>query len=152
MASENRDIRDPGDIGETIEFGRQVAALKHDLGKYVAWMSANLDASCWQGPVRDELIDALDRDLLRTRTPAEGPPEPAWELWARLASALPRPWTDTELHEVDAAVAVLRGAEPALRARDREALADQRGAIRAAQQKIRGALQQLHRKLLQAET
>jgi hypothetical protein len=146
MASEHRDNRD------TIEFGRQVAALKHDLGKYVAWMSANLDASCWQGPVRDELIDALGRDLLRTRTPAEGPPEPAWELWDRLSAGLPRPWTDPELHEVASAVAVLRRAEPALRARDREALADQREAIRAAQQKIRGALQQLHRRLLQAET
>ena len=148
MASENRDIRD---IGETIEFGRQVAALKHDLGKYVAWMSANLDASCWQGPVRDELIDALDRDLLRTRTPGEGPPEAVWELWDRLSAALPQPWTEPELYEVDAAVAVLRQAEPALRTRDRDLLADQREAIRAAQQKIRGALQQLHRRLLQSE-
>jgi len=133
------------------EFGRQIAALKHDLGKYVAWMSANLDASCWQGPVRDELIDALGRDLLRTRTPAEGPPEAAWELWDRLSAALPQPCTAPELHDVAAAVAVLRRAEPGLRARDRDALADQREAIRAAQQKIRGALQQLHRRLLQSE-
>ena len=145
MASEHRQ---PSDF---VEFGRQIAALKHDLGKYVAWMSANLDVSCWQGPVRDELIDALGRDLRRTRTPAEGPPESAWELWDRLSAALPRPWTDPELHEVAAAVAVLRRAEPALRARDSDALSTQREAIRAAQHKIRGALQQLHRRLLQSE-
>ncbi len=134
------------------EFGRQIAALKHDLGKYVAWMSANLDEACWHGPVRDDLMDALHRDLLRTRTPADGPPEPAWELWDRLSADLPRPWSEPELDEVAAAVAVLRRAEPALRTRDGAALADQRGGIRAAQRTIRGALQQLHRRLLQSET
>lgn len=137
---------------DSSEFCRQVAALKHDLGKYVAWMSANLDEALWHGPVRDELIDALSRDLLRTRTPAEGPPEPASALWDRLGAALPRPWTAPELHEVDRAVAVLRAAEPALRARDRDALAVQRDGLRAAQRTIRAALQQLHRRLLQAET
>jgi hypothetical protein len=133
------------------EFSRQIAALKHDLGKYVAWMSANLDEDVWHGPVREELIDALSRDLLRTRTPAEGPPESAWAVWSRLSAALPRPWTDPELLDVDAAIAVLRAAEPALRDRDGAALAGQRQAIRAAQRTIRGALQQLHRRLLQAE-
>ncbi len=140
------------DSSDDLEFGRQIAALKHDLGKYVAWMSANLDEACWHGPVRDDLIDALDRDLLRTRTPADGPPEPAWAVWQRLAGALPRPWRHPELHDVDAAVAELRAAEPALRARDRVALAGRRAAIRAAQRTIRSALQQLHRRLLQAET
>ena len=133
------------------EFGRQIAALKHDLGKYVAWMSANLDEGCWHGPVGDDLIDALGRDLLRTRAPAEGPPEAAWELWERLSADLPRPWTAPELHEVAAAVAVLRRAAPALRARDGVVLGPQRADIRAAQRAIRGALQQLHRRLLQAE-
>lgn len=144
-------VSDRSESMERIEFGRQIAALKHDLGKYVAWMSANLDEGCWRGPVRDELIDALSRDLLRTRTPAEGPPEPAWALWDRLGAGLPRPWTEPELREVDAAVAVLRAAEPALLARDGAALAGQREAIRSAQKTIRGALQQLHRRLLQAE-
>jgi hypothetical protein len=137
---------------DSSEFCRQIAALKHDLGKYVAWMSANLDEAAWQGPVRDELIDALGRDLLRTRTPAEGPPEAAWDLWDRLSAALPRPWSEPELDQVASAVAVLRAAGPALRARDGAALADQRAAIRAAQRTIRSALQQLHRRLLQAET
>jgi hypothetical protein len=128
----------------------RVAALKHDLGKYVAWMSANLEEALWRGPVRDELIDALARDLLRTRTPAEGPPEPAWAVWERLSAALPQPWAP-ELQQVAAAVQVLRAAEPALVARDRAALADLRADLRAAQRTIRAALQQLHRRLLQAE-
>src|SRR5689334_8540079 len=109
------------DSSDDLEFGRQIAALKHDLGKYVAWMSANLDEDCWHGPVRDELIDALERDLLRTRTPADGPPEPAWAVWQRLGGALPTPWKHAELHDIAAAVAVLQAAEPALRSRDRAA-------------------------------
>ncbi len=146
------EILRPAMDSDSSEFCRQIAALKHDLGKYVAWMSANLDDACWRGPVRDELIDALGRDLLRTRTPAEGPPEPAWTLWDRLSAALPQPWSEPELHEVHAAIAVLRAAEPALRARDAAALADQRDGVRAAQRTVRAALQQLHRRLLQAET
>jgi len=134
----------------TSDLCQQVAVLKHDLGKYVAWMSANLDEALWSGPVHDDLIDALSRDLLRTRTPASGPPEPAWTLWDRLSHDLPRPWPAPELAEVDAAVAVLRAAEPALRTRDRAALASLRGGVRAAQRTIRTALQQLHRRL-QAE-
>ena len=70
-------ILHPAMDSDSSEFCRQIAALKHDLGKYVAWMSANLDEACWRGPVRDELIDALSRDLLRTRTPAEGPADAA---------------------------------------------------------------------------
>jgi hypothetical protein len=140
------------DSSDDREFGRQVATLKHDLGKYVAWMSANLDEDCWHGPVRDELVDALERDLLRTRTPAEGPPEPAWAVWQRLSGTLPTPWRHAELHDIAAAVAVLKCAEPALRTRDRVALSEQRTAIRSAQRSIRGALQALHRRLLQGET
>lgn len=133
------------DRSELIE---QVAALKHDLGKYVAWMSANLGDEHWQGPVRDELVEALRRDLLRTRTSAEGAPEAAWDVWARVADAWPRPLPAPELAPVEAAVATLRAAEPALRAGDRPAIAAARPAIRAAQQTIRAALQQLHRRLL----
>lgn len=132
------------------ELAQHVAVLKHDLGKYVAWMSANLDEALWHGPVHDDLIDALIRDLLRTRTPMEGPPEPAWALWDRLSAGFPRPLPAPELVQVDEAVGVLRGAESALRARDRAALAAVRGDLRAAQRTIRAALQQLHRRL-QAE-
>lgn len=129
------------------DFPEQVAALKHDLGKYVAWMSANLDEACWQGPVGDELIEALRRDILRTRTTAEGRAEAAWEVWERFAARWPRPLPAPELSDVEAAVAVLRAHGPALRAGDRRALATARGPLRAAQRAIRAALQQLHRRL-----
>ncbi len=133
------------------ELLERVAALKHDLGKYVAWMSANLGDDHWQGPLRDELLEALRRDLLRTRTTETGAPEAAWEVWGRLSDGWPRPLPAPELVEVEAAVEALRAAEPALRAGDRAAVAAARPAIRAAQQTIRAALQQLHRRLHAAQ-
>lgn len=133
------------------EFAEQVAALKHDLGKYVAWMSANLGDEHWQGPLRDELFDALARDLLRTRTTADGAAEAAWDVWARFAAAWPSPPSEPELVAVGSAVAVLRGFESALRSGDRSAIAAGRPAIRAAQQAIRSNLQQLSRRLQQAQ-
>ena len=131
-------------------FPEQVAALKHDLGKYVAWMSANLGEDCWQGPVRDELIEALRRDILRTRSAADGASEAAWELWSRFTADWPRPLPAPELVEVEAAVAVLRAHAPALAAGDREIIAAARPQLRAAQQTIRAGLQQLHRRLQRA--
>lgn len=131
------------------EFAEQVAAVKHDLGKYVAWMSANLGDDAWRGPVGDDLLEALRRDLLRTHTGARGEVEAAWQVWERLAGAWARPLPAPELVQVDAAIAVLRGSEAALRSGDRQALAGARPAIRAAQQTIRSSLQQLHRRLLQ---
>lgn len=128
-------------------FLERVAALKHDLGKYVAWMSANLGDDHWQGPISDELFEALRRDLLRTRTAADGAPEAAWEVWARLSVDWPRPPPAPELVQVEASVAALRAVEPALRSGDRAAVAAARPAIRSAQQAIRAALQQLHRRL-----
>jgi hypothetical protein len=128
------------------DFPEQVAALKHDLGKYVAWMSANLGDEHWEGPVRDELIEALRRDILRTRS-AGGAAEAAWELWSRLTAGMPRPLPAPELVEVEAAVEVLRAHGPALVRGDRDAIAAARAPIRAAQRTIRAALQQLHRRL-----
>jgi hypothetical protein len=129
------------------ELVEQVAALKHDLGKYVAWMSANLGDDHWHGPLRDELFDALTRDLLRTRSTADGEHESAWDVWQRFAAGWPSPLPEPELVTVEAAVAVLRSFEPALRAGDRAAIASARPAIRAAQQTIRSELQQLSRRL-----
>ena len=129
------------------DFPEQVAALKHDLGKYVAWMSANLGDDYWHGPVRDELIEALRRDVLRTRSAADGTVETAWELWSRFAAEWPRPLPAPELVDVEAAVDVLRVHGPALVNGDRDAIAGARLPIRAAQQTIRSALQQLHRRL-----
>lgn len=124
----------------------RVAALKHDLGKYVAWTSANLDEEAWEGPVDDGFVDALVGDLLQTRK-REGGAETAWDVWERLAGDMSRPLDVPELSEVDEAVAQLRKAEQPLRARDADAIARLRGPIREAQGRIRSALSTLHRRL-----
>ena len=121
-----------------------VAALKHDLAKYVAWRSANLDETAWTGPVTDELVTCLQADILRTRGD-----EPAWEVWARHTRTLPRPLVETELQIVEEAVSILQAHEQALRDGDEESLARGRGSIREAQGRIRQALQRLHRRLVQ---
>jgi hypothetical protein len=125
----------------------RAAALKHDLGKYVAWRSANLAEAAWSGPVTDELVEALHADLLTTRKAASRS-ESAWEVWARLTSDLPRPLEQPELVTVEEAVEALRSFEAALRDGDREALAAGREQIRAAQTRIRDALRDFHRRML----
>ncbi len=125
----------------------RVAALKHDLGKYVAWRSANFGDAEWSGPLSDGLMEALREDLLRTRARAQGD-QSAWEVWEALTGDLPRPLPEPELCAVAEAVAVLRTHEPALRAADRAALATARPALRRAQADIRAALRDLHRRLL----
>lgn len=134
---------EPSDLDALIE---RVGAIKHDLGKYVAWTSANLDEGVWAGPLRDELLDALRADLLDTRKLADRS-ESAWAVWAGHRVALPDP-LEPELELVAAAVARLEQLEPALRERDRETIAAARPIIRAAQQDIRKALLDLHRRLL----
>ncbi len=124
----------------------RVAALKHDLGKYVAWTSSNLDEEVWVGPVGPGLLDALHGDLLETKKRAEGP-EAAWDVWDRLTGDLRRPLDEPELAAVELAVAELRGAEAALRARDAAAITNLRAKIRDAQQQIRSQLSNLHRRL-----
>lgn len=124
----------------------QVAALKHDLGKYVAWTSANLDDALWDGPVGDDLLAALRADLLETRKHHERR-ETAWELWRDYEHTLPRP-LEPELEAVAAAVAQLERVGSALANGDREVLARERARIRAAQQDIRLQLRNLHRRLL----
>lgn len=124
----------------------RVAALKHDLGKYVAWQSANFDDDAWTGPMSGMLAEALRSDVLRTRERAEGN-QAAWEVWAVHTDDLPRPLPEPELEVVEQAVAVLRSHEDALRADQLDALAQARPAIRKAQQDIRAALRDLHRRL-----
>jgi hypothetical protein len=123
-----------------------VAALKHDLGKYVAWRSVNLPEEAWTGPPDDALVDALCADVLATRRTAAGD-EAAWDVFANHTCALPRPWPAPELAAVERAVEALRTCEPALRERDRDRLADLRGVIRGAQGTIRAELAALHRRL-----
>ncbi|WP_146659514.1 hypothetical protein [Enhygromyxa salina] len=124
----------------------QVAALKHDLGKYVAWTSANLDEAVWDGPVAEELLTALRADLLETRKHGDRR-EAAWEIWQAHVGALPRP-LEPELEAVGSAVARLERVGAALANDDRETLARERANIRAAQQDIRLQLRNLHRRLL----
>src|SRR5690606_36796379 len=65
-----------------------VAALKHDLGKYVAWTSANLADEAWSAPVGDELVGALRADILETRKAKDGSHEAACEVWSRFGDRL----------------------------------------------------------------
>ena len=125
----------------------RAAALKHDLGKYVAWQSANFEDEAWEGPLDDTFVEALRADILRTRSCSEGD-EAAWDVWAQHTEDLPRPLTEPELVIVEDAVAVLRSHEAALRAEDAAGLAEARTAIRTAQQNIRQALRDFHRRLL----
>ena len=130
------------------ELRERVAALKHDLAKYVAWTSANLGDELWQGPLSSELVEALRDDILCTRRGRgrEGA-ESAWEVWESLSADLPRP-LEGELRDVERAVDTLRAMGPLLQARD-PALAEYRNEIRAAQQGIRRHLRSLHRRLMQ---
>lgn len=121
--------------------------LKHDVGKYVAWMSANLDERAWAGPVGPELVEALRGDILRTRTGADGRPEPVWEVWARHTRRLPRPHGIAELDDVEAAIATLRDAASVLAAADEAGIAACRDELRRAQGTIRTRLAELHRRL-----
>ncbi|HET6582660.1 MAG TPA: hypothetical protein VFG69_04420 [Nannocystaceae bacterium] len=132
----------------TEELRERVAALKHDLGKYVAWRSVNLPDDAWTGAPTDALVDALRADVLATRRVGDRD-EAAWDVFAAHTAALPRPWPAPELAAVEAAVAALRTVESALRENDRDGIAAARPVIRAAQATIRRELATLHRRLLE---
>lgn len=119
-----------------------VADLKHDLGKYVAWRSANYSDDAWEGPLQAELVDALQSDILRTLGGRS-----AWEIWTRHTEAFPRPWAHEALAEVEAAVDVLRAHREILMSGCSDALASARPALRAAQVQIREALRRAARDL-----
>jgi len=130
-------------LGE-LETRELVAALKHDLAKYVAWRSANYGDEQWQGPLQAEFVLALQEDVLRTKGDLS-----AWEVWDAAAAQFGDPLPYPQLHAVAAAVDVLRGHETALR-EGKEALAGARAAIRDAQHAIRSQLRDLHRTLARA--
>ena len=123
-----------------------VAALKHDLAKYVAWTSANLDEAHWTSPASEELMDALRRDLLETRTTREGRTEAAWEVWRRFLPQL-EVSQHAELEEVADAISRLEAVAPALRAGDKAAVGARCQDVRDAQMSIRKHLRDLQRRL-----
>ena len=129
------------------EFIESVASLKHDLAKYVAWRSANLDEASWAGALTDEMVEALRADILETRKGRAGP-EPAWQVWRSFSDQLPKPLAP-ELVAVEAAVNTLEACRGPLEAGSGVALADARPRIRDAQLEIRKQLRALHRRLLQ---
>jgi hypothetical protein len=128
----------------------RAAALKHDLGKYVAWRSINLSEDVWTGPVTDELVDALRADLLETRSTGEHS-ECAWEVWARLTADLPRPLEEPELARVERAVEALRAFERALRGGDPQGIEAGRLSVRRAQLEIREGLRDFHRRMMRSQ-
>ncbi len=136
----------PDDPGAAADLREWAAALKHDLGKYVAWRSANLPDAAWTGALDDLAAASLRADILATRD-VGGAHESAWALFDRLTQPWPRPWP-RELEAVAVAVGVLRGHGPGLAADDRAAIAAARADIRAAQQTIRAELASLHRRLM----
>jgi len=122
------------------------ATLKHDLGKYVAWRSANLDDAAWSGALDELTATSIRDDILATRD-VGGQCESAWALFERLTRPWPRPWP-AELDAVQAAVASLRELAAPLQADDRTAIAAARERIRSAQSTIRTELAALHRRLM----
>lgn len=123
------------------------ASLKHDLGKYVAWRSANLDDGAWDGDVTPLLVECLRADVLATRTGPQGD-RPAWQVFADLVADLPRPLPEPELRDVEAAVERLRRAGPVLAIGNDVAIASVRGEVRRAQAIIRRRLADLHKRLM----
>ena len=132
------------------EFRERVAALKHDLGKYVAWRSVNLPEDAWTAPPSDALVNALCADVLATKSTPAGDLA-AWEVFDVLTRDVPRPWPAPELAAVATAVERLQACGDALARRDAAAIAASRATIRAAQATIRRELAALHRRLAQAD-
>ena len=126
---------------DPLELRERVAALKHDLAKYVAWRTANFGDDAWRGPMPDDFAQALRDDLLRTKGELT-----AWQVWDEAVAALGDPLPHPELVAVAGAVGVLRAHETALRG-EAQALAAARDEIRDAQQTILSQLRDLHRRL-----
>lgn len=138
------------DVADDREAQRELAAaLKHDLGKYVAWRSANLGDAAWRAPIEASTLEALQADVLRTRTASSGD-ESAWALFERLTREWRRPWP-SELDAVERAVGLLRSHERALGDGDANALGSALAELRAAQQTIRTELAALVRRLAREE-
>lgn len=117
-----------------------VAAAQHDLGKYACLTQRFLPP----GAPDAELLDALQTDLLSTRSGPGGTQDVA-EVWHRLAPGLAPLRPDPDLDELDAALGAIAPALGALRAGalDRPALE----ALAAQARRIPAALKRLHTRL-----
>jgi hypothetical protein len=126
----------------------RLMSLKHDLGKYIAWQSANLEETEWRdGSAR--LTRAVQRDVLGTRTSRDGANQPAWVVYeAGVAgmSAAEREQTSPELGRVEARVRWMQSIEGAITSGD--ALSDRnvRAEMQGAQREIRACLSALVRR------
>lgn len=126
-------------------FRALVADLKHDLGKYVAWRSANYpelwagdwDERAWNEP---EWVEALRSDILTTLGGRA-----AWEIWDERTSGWPRPWASRAMAQVEQAVEVLRRHGDLLRAGASVELVRAHRDLVAAQRTIRDALRRAAR-------
>ena len=126
---------------DALEVRERVAALKHDLAKYVAWRSANYDDGAWIAPLHDDFVASLRDDVLRTKGELA-----AWQVWDEAVADFGTPLPYPQLRAVAAAVETLRASEAALRTGG-DALAEACAGIRAAQGEIRAQLRDLHRTL-----
>jgi len=124
-----------------------VDGLRHDLGKYVAWISANLPDEAFGPPPSPEAVAALQADVLATRRDRSGRPLAAWEVYERWVAGIADEDVRAALAPVTRAVDTLRAAGPALARGDGSALAAHIPAIRAAQRVIRAKLRALSRSL-----
>ena len=126
----------------------RLQALKHDLGKYVAWRSANLSEEEWAA-ASELATDAVRHDVLRTKTTAAGDTLPAWEVLSsalRTFSPPERAAASPELDRVCEQVGALRELESDIRSGDAVRDADSRARIREAQSSIRQSLRALLRR------
>lgn len=110
-----------------------MAALRHDLGKYVCfearWLGEDAGA--------EALRDALRADLLRTRRGPTGE-EPAAAIWARLRPGTP---AGPDRDEVEARVAALAGRAGRLAEADEAELRETARLARELAERIRAWVQ-----------
>ena len=126
----------------------RLMSLKHDLGKYVAWQSANLEEAEWrEGSAR--LTRAVQQDVLGTRTTRGGASQPAWivyEMGVAGMSLAEREQTSPELGRVEERVRWMQSIEGGLTSGDALNDRELRAKMQEAQQEIRACLSALVRR------
>ena len=129
----------------------RICALKHDLGKYVAWRSANLTEEEWRdaGP---EAQAAVRNDILRTKTLGDGTELSAWMVLRMSLDAFSdheRTVASPELNLVCRNVEVLESLEGDIVSGDAVVHQEIQTRLRQAQAEIRNSLSALVRRARQ---